>query len=223
MDIYTLQVAYVGLVLLIAGVLDAVYREVEPLYWYIATKAGILVSIAVAGYGASLYGGGYYYLLLVYTLLSLIPVAVVGVLYKLCMIGGADVGAIAFIALSMPVVEWSLLPPVYLILLYTLVPLIAYNIYVSLRHCRGLRAGCLKGSIDVDRDSLLSSKEYRWWMPEVEGCSIEGYKDELVFRYHGGSSGTVKASPGNPYVAFIAIAYLIFLLLGDYPIRYFIG
>ena len=223
MDPATLQEVYVLIVLVIAGLLDVVYREIEPLYWYIASKAGALLVLAEASYGASLYGGEYYYMVMVYLLLSLVPVIVVLALYRLCMIGGADVGAIAFIAVTLPLHAGSLVPPIYLIIIYTLAPMAAYSAYIYLARCKGPLIRCLRGPVVVDTRELLVRREYMWWMPSVGGCSIGLYKDEAVFRRYKGLKRRVEASPGNPYVSFIAVAYIIFLFIGDYPMRYLLG
>lgn len=210
---WTVPAVYVAATLAVAGALDVRTREIPPLYWYFSCKVGALMGALALYLGPGTLGA------LLYLAASLLALASALMLYRLCMMGGADVGAVALIALALPYHPASVLPPVVASILYALAPSLAYAAYSSYRAC-GASARCIARSRHmIPAGWIVKNPGFYWWFPAGEGCSLDVEPQEEAARLSGGDmEGLVEASPGHPYVAFIGLGYLAYLVLGDKPL-----
>lgn len=194
--------------LIVAAIQDIKKREVSPTIWLVATPVAAALTLIDTNI-----------LELAYLLASLLPAFVAFVLYRLCMIGGADVIALLFLAVAVPQGDGLLLPPTYLTITYSLLPAVAYQLYSNSLICRGGVACMLSQSHEVEVERLMNDERFRWWIPEGEACSEEDPR-EIIARAAGGDGGKlVRVSPGHPYVAHLAVGYILTILIGDLPLR----
>lgn len=196
------------LVMMIAAIQDVRKREVEPVLWLVAIPLGAAITLSQMSQER-----------VIYLLFSLLPAAVSFVLYKRCMIGGADVLALLFIAIAAPWDRDLLVPPVYMIVLYSIVPSLAYQLYSNLLVCGGSASCLLSQSHEVEAGRLLRDQRLRWWIPEGEACSEEDPREVIARLSDGDESRRIKVMPGHPYVAHLAIGALLTLIFGDLPLR----
>ncbi|MCE4611023.1 MAG: hypothetical protein F7B17_03535 [Desulfurococcales archaeon] len=198
---------YTLIILVLAGLFDVVYREVDPLYWYLAGKAGFLLSLADAinmGIPPKVY--------MTLIAISLAPALGAFLLYRLCLLGGSDVWALAFIAVSspLPVTPYLPIPPSIAAAGLGGVVALVYYIFKLLSAC-GIPC-LLRGSVKVSSRELVYSSFYRWWLPKASSggsCTIEQSAPEVA----ASKGGYVEASPGIPLGAGIALGYAIYLVL----------
>ncbi|BAN89563.1 hypothetical protein [Aeropyrum camini] len=202
-----LPAAAASLLLAVAGIMDLLWREIEPAYWYISLKI-VLLTVAASLY---LQGGvpaapSKVTLQLGFTLLL---VAVSILLYKMCMLGGSDVAAFTLIALASPYSPSLPIPPLAASLLAATPPAVAYIIlsYARLRLNRGV----------VTPEDLAFNPRFKWWIPSARGEAVEKLfqgcrldADPPALAALGG--GRVRAEPGIPLVAFIALGYLAYIV-----------
>ena len=188
------------LLLLPPALWDLKYREVEPLYWYMAIKAGFLVSLFDAirlGIDHKLY-----FLLIA---AGLLPALIALVLYRLCMSGGADVLVLALIAVSSPLPPPKLppIPPAVPVAVLAGILGLAYN-YGTLARACGLT--CVRrGYVRVSRRQAIYSPFYRWWLPRNSECKVEHTPASL-------GEDEVELMPGVPMVSITWLAYLLYTL-----------
>ncbi len=207
MDPIHLSLAYTGAVMAVAGALDAVYREVDPELWMAALPLGLGLGLASVAGGSPVAGPWFLPILL-----GLVVVALLGALYIVGMMGGADLFAGLLIALSAPVAPGSILPPVMLAILYQ-APVIAG--YMAWKYASLCGAGCLvPGRARVRGRRLVT--ELSWWAPR--GYRLEADVHEVV-AIEGLWDREVQVTPLMPWVAFLAVGYYASLLLGDLPLR----
>lgn len=205
--------AYNLVILGLAGLLDVRSREVDPRFWLLAIALGLPVTLWVNVENLRV--------LVVYQLLSLVVVIVAYAMYRTCMIGGADVLAFLTITLIAPLIPGSLVPTLYLAILYATIPGVAYQLYSAYLACGGLKLGCMmRFRFKVKARLIVEDPRFRWWLVEGGGeCSIEGDPKQLAVKASGGNlESYITASPGHPYVAHLAVGYAIALILGDKPI-----
>ncbi|MEN3000124.1 MAG: A24 family peptidase [Acidilobaceae archaeon] len=209
MEIQTIALAYVTLVMIFAGISDIRTREVDPRLWLLAGIPGAPLALLTAVSEPFMY--------FLSLLLSLLVVAAAYVLYRLCIIGGGDVLAMLFIAVISPI--GTIIPSLFLAVLYSSVPSVLAQVYYNYRFCRSLKLSCLMaGSHEVEARRLLEDPALRWWGVREEFCSEEDPHD-IIMRISGGDlSAKVRASPGHPYVAHLAVGLLLTLLIRDMPI-----
>jgi len=207
---------YATIALAYTGFLDFKSREVDPKLWLIFLVPGIPISILF----------NYYLGDTILSLLSLtlsIPiVALTYIMYRLCMIGGADVLALAFISIIAPYTPGSILPTLYATILYSITPALFYQLYSNMKVCRVTSIKCmlsLKHSIEAER--LLKDPSFKWWLIDYSGgCSIDEDKETIIAKASGGNLKTIlQASPGHPYVAHLSIGLILAIILRDYPIK----
>jgi len=204
---------YTLLVLGYAALLDVKSREVPPVYWALAIAVGLPISLAA-------YRGELAYTL-VYHLSSLAVVLLAYAMYRLCLIGGADVLAFLTLSILAPRLPGSLVPALYLAILYSAIPGLAYHVYSAILACGGLRLGCIvRHKFSVKARLIVEDPRFRWWLVEGGGgCSIEGDPRQLALRASGGDlESYITASPGHPYIAHLAVGYALALLVGDEPL-----
>ena len=197
---------YTALILLVAGVSDALYREVEPPLWYVASKGGFILASIDAIHVKGLALESYAALIAV----SIAPAAAAYILYRLCLLGGSDYLALGFIALSSPLPAASIPIPPALASLVAAAPLIALYYTWKLWYACGL--ACLRrGYARVKPSQAVYVGFYRWWIPRSrgggEGCSIE---DDPLEAARGKS---FEATPGIPMVSLVAAGYIAYLAL----------
>ena len=201
---------YVLAVLAYAGFLDVRLREIPPGYWFIAIVVGLPITLAV--------NIGDLRVLLLYQLLSLIVVVPSYVMYRACMLGGADVLAFLTVAVLAPLAPGGIIPLLYLAVLYATIPAIAYHVYSASLACKGLSLRCmLNVKFKVKAKAIVEDPRFKWWLVEARGeCNVEEDPRVLALKVSRGDlEAHVIASPGHPYVAHLAIGYLIALIIGD--------
>ncbi len=190
-------------VLVIAGLSDLRHREVEPLLWAVALPA----APGLAAYG--LYSRG---LTLEEAALlagaSLVPAVAAALLYRLCMLGGADAAALAFAGLAgLGLPSWSIIPPGILAVLYSIPA--AAALLASEAVLAGCFSRCRASAVEVARSHR------RMWLvfpsPASEGCGLAGDPPTLASQ---GGTGRVAI----PLVAALALGGIAAAVLGDGPI-----
>ncbi len=203
-----------------AALLDVRFREVPPRYWVLTGVPGALISVPIHLLSYD------FKVLAVYYLASIIVVAIVYVMYRFCMIGGADVLALTLISVLAPIRPGSFIPFIYLVILYSAMPALAYQAYSGFKICGSLDIKCVaRLKYRVKAGKLLGGEEFKWWLVDVEdGCSIdEDLKSAIAKASKGDPEAYILASPGHPYVAHLAIGYAIALALGDLPVFWVLG
>jgi Flp pilus assembly protein protease CpaA len=204
---------YTLLVLAIAGALDVRSREIPPWYWLVAVAVGLPITVAV-------YRGDLG-VLIAYQVLSLVVVIPSYIMYRYCMLGGADVLAFLVIAILSPVRPGSIIPLLYLAVLYAVAPAIAYHLYSAWIACNGFKVGCMsRMKFKVKVRTIVEDPRFKWWLVDVKGeCSVEGDPRALALKAgQGDLDAYIDATPGHPYVAHLAIGYLVAIAIGDKPI-----
>ncbi len=202
---------YIIVVMVVAGLLDLLYREIEPLYWVYLTLAGAILYLKEAGHILE-------ELSLVHMALAILPVLVVAVLYMAGAIGGADLLALVFLAASSPYLPGNILPVTVQAVIYASIPSLIHRIFMAWRACG---VSCIvSGRVRVEGWRLLRDPRFRWWLVSDRrlgrpAMDLENW--EAVARL-GGGEAVVEASPGLPYTAHLAIGTLIASLVGDEPI-----
>jgi len=205
---------WVGLILIIAAVLDFLYRDIDPELWLVGLPPAI--SLGAACLSASTYPFSPW---LPY-IMGGILVLLFFILYYAGYIGGADLGAATLLWLGTPAhpLEEGMLPGIYGALLYSIPFIIVYMFIVSWKKC-GLK--CIVKGVPMKGWKLVEEK---WWAPR--GYKLELDVHELV-AVEGLYDRMVRATPLMPLVAFLAAGYIAYLLLGDRPLlrvlQYFIA
>jgi len=191
--------AYAALVLVAAGVLDAVYREIDPELWLAALPAAAPLGAAVALESPDwrLYYG-----------LSALIVAVVAALYWLGYMGGGDVGAAAVLAVALPYSPSSILPPLYAAVIYSAPIYLAWMAWTLARECG---FPCVARARARFTGRRLAARD--WWSPAGLGEPV-GDAHEVVAEA-GAWDRELEAAPLAPWVSLLAAGYLAFLALGD--------
>ncbi|MCE4625023.1 MAG: hypothetical protein F7C35_04075 [Desulfurococcales archaeon] len=182
----------------IAGVLDWMYREIDPEIWgpwlVLAPVVGLLYATSTGTPG-----------LLFFYALSLVFALLLAALYALGHLGGADMLAGALIALSLPVPRSIGLPPVVTIILYASILGFAYRVYSM------ARAGSpLSLKVRVRAEDLILNRRYKWWIPD--GVNVE---EDWTFTLASKAGEHVYASPGMPLVSFMLLGLILYLVVGD--------
>lgn len=208
-------VVYTLLILLYAALLDVKSREIPPRYWLLVVPLGL--PLTLIAYRDSIT------VLLVYQALSLAVIAVTYVMYRACMIGGADVLAFLAIAILAPRLPDGIIPSLYLSILYASIPGFAYQLYSAILACQGFKIPCVLGlKFKVKARLILEDQRFKWWLVESRGdCSIESDPRELALKASNGNlEAYIVASPGHPYIAHLTIGYMLSMILGDKPLLY---
>ncbi|MCE4617891.1 MAG: hypothetical protein F7C37_00420 [Desulfurococcales archaeon] len=193
----------------VAGVMDFVYREVDPELWIIPAPIGVALGITnVLKY----YEGP---LWLPYLVNGLIAVVFL-VMYWLEFMGGADLAAVLFVAVSLPIVDNAIMPSVLLMLLYSAPFVLGFYVFELTRRC-GLNC-LLRLKVRVKGKELVS--KYRWWHPS--GVRIEGDPHEVVAKMNAWDK-TIEASPLLPLVTLMFLGLIMAIIIGDGPIIALLG
>lgn len=189
--------------------MDYLYREVDPELWIIPAPAGLalgLVSVARNFPGP---------LWLPY-LFNAFIILVFYLLHRLDLLGGADLAAVIFVSLSLPVLKDSIMPTVVLVTLYSAPFILGYYLLEL-----GVRCGltCVKRFRVKAKGSELVSR-YRWWYPS--SWRIEGDPHEVIARMNAWDR-MVEASPLLPLVTALSLGLITSIILGDTPIIALLG
>ncbi len=211
MDPAQAAVAYTTLVLVAAGLLDLVYREIDPELWLVALPP----AIPLGGYLAYNYGfeGVPWWTPYV---LNMVVVVLMAAMYVLGYVGGADVGAVLLVAVGLPVLPGSLLPTLYVAIVYSVPFTAAYYAWKLYTVC-GLK--CV-----VRGRALLKGEEAAridWIQPRDLGEALLD-AHELVARADAWDR-EVYATPLFPTVFLIAVGLLVTIIVGDTPIWNLLG
>ena len=236
---------YVLSVLLIASYWDIVKREIEPKYWLITGAVGLLLaftSTIIAGLNLDLYG---------YTLFSIIAIAIVGAFYYIGYMGGADLYAVAVIALTVPkqLVGEGLIPTPFMTVVYAAVVSALIPIYFCLynlvsrdrrRAIREVPRGYIMRFLGVPKRPRDYVNSKGFWFP------LTTYENgELVTRYSFqveeepeehkqkiksllesreiGEDSFIWITPGIPFVLFILLGFILSIIIGDLPLQLLFG
>jgi Flp pilus assembly protein protease CpaA len=196
-------------VLLPAGVLDYLYREVDPELWV----PGLLLGLPLGAACALQHGS----LALPYYAVGGVIVILVGVLFLLGFMGGADFYATLLLALVLPAPpRWSLgLPPVLVVTLYAAVLSVLHSIFIA---WRASGKPVFYPRLSVSARIYLADGRFRWWIPT--GAHVEELED-YIFEV-AARDGTVRIAPGTPHVTHIFLALLLYLIVGG-PLTMLIG
>jgi len=211
---------YVVAILSVTSYLDVTRREVSPLLWYFSSKLILPLTLYEVYELTKLYG---IELLKLPLILNALIIGMYLVLYVLGLFGGADLGAISFMALATPLLSTSRgFVPVpffagYLGSLFQLLFLISYTLILNLRSPEGYRGP--KALFRV-RMKVKELQRRRWWFV-TEGKGLRGFSIEAWPHYEAaviagsrGEKAITEASPGMPHIPFLLIGYLITLALG---------
>ncbi|MEB3780201.1 MAG: hypothetical protein GSR85_08225 [Desulfurococcales archaeon] len=207
--------------LLLAGISDLRGREVEPLIWPILAKPGVaLLAYCIAS--------GYVSIDLVTMILAFIPALVVGALFYLGWMGGADLAALLFLAVVLPRAPGDVLPFPLLVVIYTAIPSFVHRLIIGLRNCPSSLSRCMLSSrLKVKARDLLYNEEFKWWIvtdKRAGSLDVAAEPHEAVVSIVGeGLEEEVEATPGLPYVFHLAVAAWIAALLGDKPFIYMLN
>lgn len=196
---------YFVAVLAVAGLSDLRHREVEPLLWAIALPA----APGAAAYG--LYSRGFPSDLSILLLLaSLAPAGASIILYKLCLIGGADAAALVFVGLAgLGLPTWEILPPGLIATLYSI------PAAILILALEAVGAGCLL-NCRAAPDEVARSHRRMWLVfpldtGSVDGCSLA--VDPPTAASQGG-----RGRVAIPLVAALSLGGLAAAVIGDTPI-----
>ncbi len=192
----------------IAALLDLIYQEVDPEYWFLVLPPAIPLGARLALEAPSPQ---------VVYLLNVILVLLVAGLYLAGYMGGADIGAVALAAASTPVIPGGLLPAVYLAIIYSAPVAIGYYAYRLYQVCH-LR--CLR-SLGVEAEGRRIAG-MKWWLPRLGQAPLaEDPHEALALRNLW--EERVRASPLMPWVTIFYIGYLAAALLGEGPFLALLG
>ncbi len=200
-------IAVVGL--LIAGVMDVLFREIDPELWppFLILSIPTGLSCTLENYDPSI--------VKIFYIFGLAFVGIVGLIYLAGAIGGADLFSLLLVFISMPTpLEGGLgLPPVIVVSLIAAVLSLVYRV-ITISRATSL-SDSLKMSVKVSKEDLLRDKRFAWWIPR--GVNIE---DEWAIAILDIEEDKVEASPGSPFIALLFISTLIYLaleMLGLFP------
>ncbi|MEM4893364.1 MAG: prepilin peptidase [Acidilobaceae archaeon] len=195
--------------------MDLRSRETPPFLWALAT----IISMPLAFYSYRTLSLSFVQIV-ISIMLSLSVTLVVYVLYKKCMMGGADVLALLFLSLCSPVLPDSIVPAPFLTIIYASIPGFIYHVYSVKLVCKDLSC-FLKHRFEVPAKRLAEDPRLRWWMI-VDGessCVIDVDTPTLAASLaRENPERLVKATPGHPYVTHLAIGYAIACAIKDFPI-----
>lgn len=190
-----------------ASVMDLRHREIEPLYWIALFPAA--PALAVAGLAERDFSLATSILL---TLVSLLPGIIAMVLYRLCMLGGADAAALLLLGLAgLGLDSWMILPPSLTAVAYAAPAAIVIAI------ARAAEARCLF-SCRVTPEEAVRSHSRMWLIPSVGsgGCGVGSDISSLA-----GSGGEARLD--IPLVAALGLGVLASIILGDEPLLGLLG
>jgi len=200
----TVILFYFVLVLGLAGLSDLRHREVEPLLWAAALPA----APGFAAYG--LYTRGLPLdAAAVLAAASLAPALAGLALYRLCLLGGADVAALAFVGLAgLGLPTWKILPPGLLAVVYSA------PASLLLLAAEAFSAGCVFDCRVPPEE--VARRHRRMWLvftPPAggEGCSLSVDSPTLASQ---GARGRIAI----PLVAALALGGLAAAVVGDEPL-----
>lgn len=216
-------------VLIAASYTDWRYREVEPLYWYVTAKIGVPLGIlALIEYHGVLDLKA----LLPLIIANLVGILVIAGMYAVGLMGGADLAAVAFVALSSPIagLTGSKAPAALLGVLYASV-LQASALPVAIcmyNKLRGTSPGGVRCFFAV-KEPASKAITRRWWFPVSErglpSFAIDSWPhEELAAKLElEGPDTSVQVSPGIPFLIFYAIGFLIVVIIGQKPLEALLG
>ncbi|MCE4607915.1 MAG: hypothetical protein F7B61_03015 [Caldisphaeraceae archaeon] len=207
------------LIALVIGVLsltsyyDIKYREVDTYIWYLSIKIGFVLSFT-----------SFYFLypirvLLFYYLISLLSIIGIAIAYLTGHIGGGDLWASAFIALSLPINPLGgILPPIILILLIGALLELSTRTFMNISACRKaniFNKRCLSSS-PIKAYDLIKENKYKWYfaVSTSKDISCDDPHETVLMESKGDFNKIIWAEPGLPFLVFILISIPVGLLLG---------
>ncbi|MCE4605885.1 MAG: prepilin peptidase [Desulfurococcales archaeon] len=236
---------YVLFVLLIASYWDYRKREIEPAYWVYTSILGALLSL-------SMYKSGFIKLNIeAYIIFSLFAIGLVGLFYMLGYMGGADLYAIIFITVSVPMSLNSseIIPPTFMTVVYAAIASTFIPIYfcffnlVSPERRRIIRKqdkGLILCFLGIPKKVKEYVTEDGYWFPlttYVNGELVTRYSfqveeepddhrkriSDLLSRKIINEGSIIWVTPGIPFVVFILIGYLLSIIISDIPLQVLFG
>ena len=196
--------------LAIAGLSDVKSRDIDPVFWMISIPLATGVYTYSCGPQTVSLGS----LLLPLLAIAYVPAIVSLILYKLGLLGGADVWALTLIAAGFPLHPALPVPS-------TLAAVIIGSVTMMLHRAASVARVCgvkciVKPRIRVDAERVIGDSRMRFWILDAgDGVDVSQEPWEIVAR-NWGSKRVVKASPGLPYVAHLALGlggYVAILVL----------
>ncbi len=198
--------AYTLAAFTIPAVQDIVYREIPPEYWVPVGLLGAALGVSAGMQVCTLH------LLRASLLLGLMIAIVGGALFLVGLLGGGDVFALIFLAVSLPCpLRGGILPPVYEALFYAIIGETLYRVIVLWRAC-GPRCTLTIRGVPVKAYELLTERRFKWWVIHGVGVEDDGLDVELALAEEPGKQ--VQAAPGSPMVAFLLLGLILYLALG---------
>ena len=196
--------------LAIAGLSDVKSRDIDPVFWMIS----IPLATGVYAYSCGPQTVSLGSLLLPLLAIAYMPAIVSLVLYKLGLLGGADVWALTLIAAGFPLHPALPIPSTLAAVIIGSVTMMMHRAASVARVC-GIRC-VIKARVRVDSGRIISDPRMRFWIVDAgEGIDVSQEPWEIVAR-NWSSKRLVKASPGLPYIAHLALGlgvYIIILVL----------
>jgi len=236
---------YVFLVLLIASYWDYRKREIEPAYWVYTSIIGALLSL-------SMYKMGFIELnTKIYLVFSLFAIGLVGLFYLLGYMGGADLYAIIFITVSVPVSlnSFEIIPPTFMTVVYaaiasTLIPIYFCLFNLASHERRKIISKQNRGFIlcflGIPKKAKEYVTEYGYWFPlttYINGKLVNRYSfhveeepndhrkriNTLLNKKAIDEDSIIWVTPGIPFVIFVLIGYLLSIIISDLPLQILFG
>ncbi|MGC8566781.1 MAG: hypothetical protein ACP5I6_05220 [Caldisphaera sp.] len=211
-----IQYFIVGLLIVIFSItsyLDIKYREVPIYIWYFSSKVGLILSF-IAFY--------YYYplnTLIIYYLISILSILGIVIAHFIGHLGGGDLWASVFLALSLPINPFGgFLPPILLILLYSAILELSTRIFLTSSECikaKIYKRKCLT-SAPIKGIDLINNDKYKWYFAEksTKNISIDDPHETILLESKGDLNKIIWVQPGLPFLVFILISIPLALITG---------
>jgi hypothetical protein len=150
-------------------------------------------------------------------LTSLVIAALVGILFLLGLMGGADFYATLLLTILLPAPpRWMIgLPPVVVVTLYAAILSIIHSILAA---WSATGKFTLNPRLSIDAERLLADPKMKWWIPT--GAIVEDPEDALF--EIATKNGQVKVSYGTPHVTHMLIGLILYLAFGG-PLTLLLG
>ncbi len=193
--------------LAIAGLSDVKSRDIDPIFWMIT----IPLATGVYAYSCGPQTTSLGTLLPPLLAIAYMPAIVSFILYKLGLLGGADVWALTLIASGFPLHPALPIPSTLATVIIGSMTMMLHRAASVARVC-GI--GCIiKARIRVDAGRIISDPRMRFWIVDSgEGVDVSQEPWEIVAR-NWGSKRLVKASPGLPYIAHLALGLGVYITI----------
>ncbi len=194
-------------ILLLAGIVDIKSRDIDPIVWMVGVP--LAAGLYVYTCGSMLEGLGP--LLLPLLALAYVPAVVSLALYKLGLIGGADVWALTLLAAGFPFHPQLPVPSSLAAVIVGNMTMMVHRIIVVRRVC-GIKC-IMKARVRIEAERILSDPRMAFWIVSTDkGMDVSQEPWEVVARQGISGRNKVAATPGLPYVAHIALGFTVYII-----------